>query len=294
MNKKPSTKAKKSASIIIDPEKDAIGKTIVIVRDTPAILAHDLAAFFETTTKAVNQYRARNADRFSVDYAFQLTNEEWEDLKSQNVTASSDHGGSRVAPWAYTEHGVAMMSMGMKSENAIRLSKVIIDTFVDYRRGTLPSSPVTLGENAKKYRRSLLEKIYKQMEQVLDAPLPTENGTTVREELGSIATKALGHVKAVIDKPALENEKVAAEVSKIIAEAEKLYAEARKVNLEADTLAIQNQRARLDFLRDLREMAQQLERDDWIDVFDGSFGEMERNTALTLPVPKKDTSKKNN
>ncbi len=284
-----SVPAKKKKSVPAKPgkEKIAIHSAIVIIRETPVMLADDLARFFESTTKAVNQYRSRNADRFSTDYAFQLSREEWENLKSQSVTSSSGHGGSRTAPWAYTEHGVAMMSMGMKSENAIRLSKVIIDTFVDYRKGTLPSKPVLIGPKASKYRRALLEKIYKQMMQVLDTELPTTSGHTVREELSAIATKALGNIKAVIDKPALANEKVSAEVSKILAEAEKFYAEARKINVETDTLVLQNYRARMEFLRDLREMAQQLERDDWTEMFEESFGEVERDQiSIRLPAKK--------
>jgi len=182
----------------------------------------------------------------------------------------------RHLPWAYTEHGVAMMSMGMKSENAVRLSKVIIDTFVDYRRGTLPANPVISGANTAKHRRSLQEKIYHQMEQILDVKLPTSDGHTVRDELSVIATKSLGHIKAVLDTPAKNNEKISAQITRILAEAEKLYAETRKLNVETDTLVLQNYRARLGCIRDLREMAQQLERDDWIEVFDVGFGEAER------------------
>lgn len=269
-----------------DGEKLEIQSAIILLREKPVILAHDLAKFFETETKKINQYRARNEDRFSGQYAFQLDAEEWKILKSQNVTASSSHGGSRTRPWAYTEHGVAMMSMGMTSENAIRLSKVIIDTFVDYRRGTLPAQPVLGGPKAAEYRRSLLEKIYKQMEQVLDAELPTSSGATVRQELSGIATQALGNIKAILDRPGLENEKVTAEVSKILAEAEKLYAEARKIQVETDSIIMQNYRTRLEFLRDLREMAQQLERDDWVEIFDSSFGEVENQTPGALFAPK--------
>lgn len=247
--------------------------SIVHLRGQPVILAHDLAKFYESGVREINQYRKRNAGKFTEDYAFQLTSEELENLKSQNVISSSAHGGSRHLPWAYTEHGVAMMSMGMKSDNAVALSKVIIDTFVDYRRGTLPENAAIVGPNALKHRRSLQEKLYKHMEQLLDVELPTSNGHTVREELGSIATKSLDHIKAVLDGPVKNNEKISAEVTKILAEAEKLYAETRKLNVETDTLVLQNYRTRIEFIRELREMAQQLERDDWIGVFEEGFGE---------------------
>lgn len=260
-----------------------IKQAIVVVQSMPVILANDLASFFGTTTKAVNQYRSRNTNKFTPDYAFQLTETEWKSLRSQNVTSNIGRGGSRIPPWAYTEHGVAMMSMGMKSENAVRLSKVIIDTFVDYRRGTLPANPVVSGVNAAKHRRSLQEKIYQQMEQILDVKLPTSDGHTVRDELSVIATKSLGHIKAVLDTPVKNNERISAEITRILAEAEKLYAETRKLHVETDMLVLQNYRARLGFIRDLREMAQQLERDDWVEVFDDGFGNTERKLSLLEP-----------
>ena len=256
-------------------EEIQIKSAIVQIRGHAVILANDLARFFDTTVSLINLYRKRNGEKFTSDYAFQLASEDWKILKLQNAISSEGHGGSRHLPWAYTEHGVAMMSMGMKSDNAVRLSKVIIDTFVDYRRGTLPSKPFITGPNAVKHRRSLQEKLVVQMERLLDVELPSSEGQTVRDELGTIATKSLAHIKAVLDGPVKTNEKITAEVSMILAEAEKLYAETRKLNAETDNLVLQNYQLRLDVIRDLREMAQQLERDDWIEVFDDGFGKIE-------------------
>ena len=90
--KKPSLKPR-SAEI-------EIKHSIVIVREMPVILAADLARFFETETKFVNLYRKRNVDKFTEDYAFQLSKPEWEVLKLQNATSSESHGGSRTLPWA--------------------------------------------------------------------------------------------------------------------------------------------------------------------------------------------------
>ena len=89
-----------------------IKNAIVRIRGMPVILAIDLARFFETETKFVNLYRNRNMDKFTEDYAFQLSETEWEGLKLQNATSKKGRGGTRHPPWAYTEHGVAMMSMG--------------------------------------------------------------------------------------------------------------------------------------------------------------------------------------
>lgn len=253
---------------------------IVVVRGVPVILADDLAAFYGTTTKAVNQYRKRNEARFTEDYAFQLTKEEWEILRSQNVTSNRVHGGNRYLPWAYTEHGVAMMSMGMKGRDAVELSKVIIDTFVHHRRGTLPNARVVTGDNAQARRRSLQEKIYNRIEELLDSEAPIGRGKTFRQELGSIAEQTVEHIEAILARPKKNNEKISAEISKLLAEAEKIYAEARKTHLEADSVALDNNSKRLGFIRELRDMALQLERDDWLDVFETVFGEAEQKLAL--------------
>lgn len=122
----------------------------VVVRGLPVILAHELADFYSTTTNAVNHYRRRNEDRFTNNYAFQLTLDEWENLKSQDVMSHRSHGGRRIRPWAYTEHGVAMLSMGMKNEDAVRLSKVIIETFVKFRRGELQNGSSLLGPEQRR------------------------------------------------------------------------------------------------------------------------------------------------
>src|SRR5262245_60626359 len=93
---------------LADPVVRSIRNKIVTLRDTPVIMAADLVTFLGTTVSAVNQYRGRNAAKFSPDYAFELSITEWQALESHAVISSS-HGGNRHAPWAYTEHGVAMM-----------------------------------------------------------------------------------------------------------------------------------------------------------------------------------------
>jgi hypothetical protein len=275
-----STPALRTAASI-DPTQ-IVGR-ILLINGVRVILDADLAGFYDTTTAAVNQYRARNEDRFTPDYAFQLTENEWEDLRSQDVISSS-HGGRRFRPWAYTEHGVAMMSMGMKSETAIRLSKVIISTFVEFRRGTLTKDKVISGPNALRHRRALAEQIYATMTQLMKLPVTSEE--TLGDALGKIATRAMGSVKALLDAPGLKNDKLSAETARILAEAEKVYAETRRIHEETNSIALKNKREALALLRDLRDMASQLERDDWVEVMDQSFGQSE--TARRLQKPKAD------
>lgn len=249
---------------------------IQVVRGELVILAPDLAEFYGTTTRAVNQYRDRNQDRFE-NFAFELSDEEFDLLRSQNVISKS----TKYRPWAYTEHGVAMMSMGMKSDNAVSLSRVIIDTFVSFRRGTLPTERVLPGPDAAAQRRKLQTMIYDQMEALLETRLQNGDDQTVGEKLGSIASSALEHVKSVLDAQGKKNEKISAEVAKIIAEAEKVYAEVRKIHAEAESLNLQNLRTRLQILTEFRVMLVQLERDDWLGTFDAGFDTSKRIASPT-------------
>ena len=102
------------------PSEPIVRKKIFTARGYRIMLDQDLAELFHVPTKALNQAVKRNASRFPQDFMFQLGFEEWENLKSQNVTAS--WGGRRTPPFAFTEHGVAMLSSVLKSEQAVAVN----------------------------------------------------------------------------------------------------------------------------------------------------------------------------
>ena len=78
---------------------------IYTLRGENVILDKDIAVLYGVTTGALNQAVKRNPKRFPSDFMFQLTEEEWESLKSQIVIAKTGRGGSRTLPYAFTEHG---------------------------------------------------------------------------------------------------------------------------------------------------------------------------------------------
>ncbi len=239
---------------------------IIELRGQPAILANDLADFYGTTTSAINQYRKRNEARFE-GFSFELNDLEIDELRSQNVILDAP----KYAPWAYTEHGVAMMAMGLRSDEAVELSRVIISTFIDYRRGTLAAERVLSTPGSEASRRKLQTLIFEQMEALLKVRV-SDAGATVGDELGNIATSAIEHVKAVLSTQEKKNERITAEVAKLIAESESIYAEARKRHAEAENVELMNMKMRLEILSEFRSMLMQLERDDWLERFDEGFG----------------------
>ena len=95
------------------------------------MLDADLAELYQVTTRRLNEQVRRNLLRFPADFAFQLTADEAINLKSHFATSS--WGGRRTPPYAFTEHGVAMLSSVLKSGRAVQMSILIIRAFVKMR-----------------------------------------------------------------------------------------------------------------------------------------------------------------
>ena len=106
------------------------------------MLDNDLAALYSVETKTFNQAVKRNTTRFPSDFMFQLTEEEFADLRSQNVTPS--WGGRRYLPNAFTEQGVAMLSSILNSSRAIEINIHIIRVFTRLREMLLTHKDVLL------------------------------------------------------------------------------------------------------------------------------------------------------
>ncbi len=110
---------------------EAVMSRIHTVRGHKVMLDSDLAELYEVPTKALKQAVRRNLDSFPEDFMFELAPEEWENLRSQNVTSS--HGGARYVPMAFTEHGVMMLSSVLKSDRARRMNIQVMRLFVRMR-----------------------------------------------------------------------------------------------------------------------------------------------------------------
>jgi len=104
---------------------DRIESLIYIIREERVMLDQDLAALYEVETKALVQAVQRNIKRFPPDFMFQLSFQEFTALRSQIVT-SKGRGGRRTAPYAFTEHGVAMLSSVLRSERAVEINIQVI------------------------------------------------------------------------------------------------------------------------------------------------------------------------
>ena len=111
---------------------ERIERAILLIRGQKVMLDSDLARLYEVQTKVLNQAVRRNFDRFPDDFMFQLSQTEFDDLKSQIVTSRS-WGGRRRPPMAFTEQGVAMLSSVLRSKRAIAVNVEIMRAFVRLR-----------------------------------------------------------------------------------------------------------------------------------------------------------------
>ena len=111
---------------------ERISQSSLFIRSQKVMVDADLATLYGVETRVLVQAVKRNIDRFPEDFMFQLTKQEFDDLRSQLVTSS--WGGRRYPPYAFTEQGVSMLSSVLRSNRAIQVNIEIIRAFVQLRR----------------------------------------------------------------------------------------------------------------------------------------------------------------
>ena len=133
-------------AVVLKPEN--VAQLVFFIRGEKVMLDADLAKLYGVTTKALNQAMRRNRARFPEDFAFRLSGEEFDNLRSQIVTTSSNpsviwsqivtrsqkYRRSDSLPVAFTEQGVAMLSSVLRSTRAVEVNIAIMRTFVQLRR----------------------------------------------------------------------------------------------------------------------------------------------------------------
>lgn len=137
-------------------ELQPIQSKIYEIRGQRVMLDRDLAELYQVETKALNQAVKRNIKRFPPDFMFQLTSQEFANLKSQIVTSS--WGGTRKMPYAFTEQGVAMLSGLLNSDIAINANIAIMRAFVAMRNYITTTTQITAELAEIRAKLALLER----------------------------------------------------------------------------------------------------------------------------------------
>jgi hypothetical protein len=112
---------------------EVIKGKIYLMRGQKVLLDSDLSEIYGVDTKRLNEQVRRNIARFPADFMFQLSSDEYENLRSHFAASSSRHGGRRHLPYAFTEQGVAMLSSVLNSPRAVQVNIAIMRAFVQMR-----------------------------------------------------------------------------------------------------------------------------------------------------------------
>ena len=165
---------------------ESVENKIIMIRDEKVILDGDIAFLYGVETKRLIEQMKRNIERFPKDFMFQLSDEEYKILRSQNATSS--WGGRRTNPYAFTEQGLYMIATVLKSPKAIETNIAIIRTFTKMRQA------------ASRYRELLVkvEKLEKGSDRKFDlVAMELQKIYTILESLeeGVVAdTKKMGFI----------------------------------------------------------------------------------------------------
>ena len=174
------------------------------------MLDSDLAVIYGVTAKRLNEQLKRNRPRFPDDFAFQLTVQEFTNLKSQIATSSlrsqfvtsSSHGGKRKLPWVFTEHGALMLASVLNSAIAVQASVRVVRAFVRLRE--MVAANAQLAAKLKELERRFdshdeaiasLFAALKQLIEPSEAPKRREIGFHVREEAARYRVRKAPRIK---------------------------------------------------------------------------------------------------
>ena len=179
---------------------ERIERLIYLIRGQKVMLDSDLAEIYGVTTKRLNEQVGRNADRFPLDFAFQLTPQEVANLRSQIATSSLEgrakfararqHGGPRYRPWVFTEHGAIMLASVLNSPVAVEASVRVVRAFVRLREMLASNRELAqkLAELERKFEGhdDAIRNLFEAIRQLLATPEPKRRkiGFHVKEKGG--------------------------------------------------------------------------------------------------------------
>ena len=128
-----------------DVTNEEIKNLIYTIRGKQVMLDSDVAILYQCETKYLNRVVKRNIERFPEEFCFQISENEFQNLRCQFVTSSfekNNYGGRRYLPYVFTEQGIAMLSALLKSEVAVKVSINIMKAFIEMRKILLSNGQV--------------------------------------------------------------------------------------------------------------------------------------------------------
>jgi hypothetical protein len=170
------------------------------------MLDSDLAGLYGVSVGRLNEAVRRNSDRFPGDFMFQLTREEFEELrahaasnlKSQSAISSSGWGGRRHPPYVFTEQGVAMLSSVLRSKRAVRVNIEVMRAFVRLRQ--ILAGHKELARKVEDLERRIaghdqqIQAAFQAIRELMTPPAPKERkiGFIVKERAAKYGRREIG------------------------------------------------------------------------------------------------------
>ncbi|CAN5441187.1 ORF6N domain-containing protein [soil metagenome] len=173
----------KTKALATIPDELVMNK-IYFIRGQKVMLDSDLSELYGVETKVLKQSVKRNIGRFPEDFMFELTQKEYESLRSQIVTSKIGRGGTRYLPFVFTEQGVAMLSSILNSEQAIKINIQIIRIFTRIRQMLLDNTELRLEIEKIKKKVDNHDKNMEIVFQYLDELLEKKENPKIRKEIG--------------------------------------------------------------------------------------------------------------
>ena len=156
--------------------EERILQFIMVIRGEKVILDSDLAKLYGVETRRLNEQVRRNSDRFPNDFMFQLTKDEFSNLKSQIATSSPGWGGRRKPPLVFTEHGALQAANVLNSPQANKMSVFIIRAFIRLREMVLTNEKLARKvdqlENRVSDHDEILMELIKEIRKLVETPKP--------------------------------------------------------------------------------------------------------------------------
>lgn len=238
------------------------------INDVDVMLDSDVAKAFGLETKRINEAVTRNPAKFNDDHCFRLTKKEWSFLRSQTATSKSGRGGRTYAPQVFTIKGVARLATVLDSDEALKATDLIIDTFLSVRAQVLKgqreisselSSEFSVGLQEEKEVAKFKKRLFSALNKLFDTVVDTDTERTLRDVGLSIGSQALKNVEERLREKGLQNAKLEADTQLVLAETEKLLAEARKTSSEARINDMDVITRQISIIRDLIALSHELE-----------------------------------
>jgi len=173
----------KESNELVIPDELVMNK-IYLIRNQKVMLDSDLAELYQVETKVLNQQVKRNLKRFPEDFMFQLTENEWNIMRSQIVTASQNKRNINAAPYVFSEQGLSMLSGILNSDRAILVNIQIMRIFSKIRQMLFENTDLRLDIEKIKNKLDNQDKNMEIVFRYLDELLEKKESPIERNKIG--------------------------------------------------------------------------------------------------------------